>query len=157
MAHLAEAGMAISDKKWRPKDAFLELSQVNEHPLPMPIEIQLNKHGQGKHHIAPISQPVEFSVLAKVYGTCGDLLHVPTAKQVFTSKLPAFGIGVLEAWINGFKRIAMAHALMLPKREIILVVSWSGKIEEKPEVFRLDAAGESTMNMDNYPPFELLQ
>jgi hypothetical protein len=120
VAHLKEGQQTLSEKKWRPKDAFFQLDKISEHPLPIPIKVELNKNGEGQHHVDPISKPVPFDALAEIYGRCGDLLHVPTAKQAFDGKLPEFDVELLTRWIEGFKKLVCAHVLMLPKREIDL-------------------------------------
>ena len=156
-AHLREGGLNVSDSKWRPKDAFFELSKVNGHPLPFPIELQLNKNGKGEHHVVPKSQPITYEALARIYGICGDLLHIPTIKQVTTGRLPEFDVTQLERWLAGFREIARAHALMLPERQVVLLCHWSGKVGELPEGFRLDAHGPSTLDVLSLPEFSLLQ
>lgn len=155
-ALLHEAGIKVSDTKWRPKDAFLELAKVSPHPLQVPISIELNKHGEGQHHIVPKSQPIRFEALSEIYGRCGDLLHVPTVRQIVAARLPEFDVSMLRRWLGGLKEIAMAHALMLPERQVVMLALWSGDTASKPEAFRLDAAGPSTLNMAAYPEFSLL-
>jgi hypothetical protein len=155
-AHLHEAGVSISATKWRPKDAFLELAKVNAHPLQVPVAIELHKNGIGQHHIIPKSQPLKFEALSEIYGRCGDLLHVPTVRQISEARLPEFDLGVLWRWLNGFREITMAHTLMLPERQIIMLAIWSGDPQSKPEAYRLDAAGPSTFDIHAYPEFSLL-
>lgn len=155
-AHLLEAGIEISDNRWRPKDSFQQLDKLSDHPLPLPIEIQLNKNGEGLHHVTPKSQPIKFEALALIYGKCGDLLHVPTTRQVLRARLPEFDLALLWRWLAGFRERASAHALMLPERKVIVLCIWSGDPASPPEVFRLNAAGESTLDIKSYAEFALL-
>ena len=154
-AHLHEAGIDISDSKWRPKDAFFELSKISEHPLPIPVEVQIDRFGPGRHHLVPKSQPIPFAALSKIYGICGDLLHAPSVRQIRGNRLPEFDVAQISSWLKGFREIVMAHALMLPEREIVMFCIWSGATDEIPEAFRLDAKGPSTMEISSYPPFSI--
>lgn len=153
--HLHEAGLEISDTKWRPKDTFAQLNKLNEHPLPLPVEVQLHARGEGQHHLVPKSQPVPFEALSRIYGICGDLLHVPTVRQITTNRLPEFDVAQIWTWLKGFREIAMGHALMLPERQVVMFCVWSGLQENRAEAFRLDAVGPSTMDISTYPPFTL--
>lgn len=155
-AHLLEAGLEISDNKWRPKDAFQQLDKLSEHPLPLPVKVELHKNGEGRHHITPKSRPITFDALSMIYGMCGDLLHVPTTRQVLRGRLPEFDLALLWRWVGGFRELAMAHALMLPDRNIVVLCIWAGDASSQPEVFRLDAAGKSTMDIETYAVFSLL-
>lgn len=155
-AHLHEGGREINDNKWRPKDSFNELRRLSEHPLQLPVKIELHKNGQGQHHIDPISQPLPFEALNEIYGRCGDLLHVPTIRQVVGRRIPVFDLDLVRKWLNGFRVIAMGHALMLPERETIMLCLWTGEEATEPEAFRLDGLGPSTLNISSYPEFKLL-
>jgi len=156
LAHAFEGGLDLSLKKWRPKDAFGQLEKVSEHPLPMHVTVDLDKHGPGQHHLTPVSQPLTYEALGYVYGTCGDLLHVPTGAQVLKGKLPSFDVDLLRRWVAGFKQITCNHVLMLPKREKILFCRWSGEKGAPPSLVLMEAKGPSTMKLDDYPPFDLL-
>jgi hypothetical protein len=157
LAHLEDAGANLSDKKWRPVDAFAQLEGLSEHPLPVPVEVKLNANGPGKHEIDPKSQPIPFPDLSEIYGRCGDLLHVPTIKQVQKGRLPEFDVEMLSKWVGAFKELTMAHALMLPERKKVLICLWSGEAAVEPTVFRLDATGESTLNINDYPACTLFR
>lgn len=156
LAHIYEGKTDLPDNKWRPKHTFQELAKVSPHPLQVPVEIELHKHGEGQHHTNPISQPIDFGILNRIYGVCGDLLHVPTPRQVGSGKLPEYDLAQLQQWADGFKRLAMGHALMLPDLQIILLMIWTGNIDDSPEVFRLDADGDVCVDMSKYPAFSLL-
>jgi len=155
-AHVHDAGLSLSDTKWRPKDAFAELAKVNEHPLPFPIALHLNKNGIGQHHADPVSQPISYVALSRVYGVCSDLLHAPTLRSVVDGRLPSFDVAQLRQWHTGFMEIMKAHALMLPERKIILLCCWSGKADEKPMSFKLNAMGPSSLDIAALPEFSLL-
>lgn len=157
LAHMLEGGHQLHDNKWHPKDAFAQLDKINEYPLPLPVDIELNKNSPGAHHITPKSRPLPYATLGRIYGMCGDLLHVPTARQVTKGRLPSYDVGQLSDWVSGFKSLAEAHVLMLPRRETVLLCRWSGQINDQPELTLLNAKGESTLNLEEYPPFELLQ
>lgn len=153
--HFLDQRIEISDKKWRPKDAFFELDQVNEHPLPVPVQVNLNHNGEGHHHVVPISKPLPFPLLSKIYGICGDLLHVPTLRQVKKGTLPQYDLVQLGGWISGLSQLMAGHALMLPKREIVMLCLWNGDYEKGPEILRLEAQGESTLDLAKLKEFEL--
>ncbi len=155
LAHV-DHGEAIDDRKWRPKDVFAELDQVNAHPLPIPIVIEIDKNGPGAHHAIPKSKPLMIASLSKVYGVCGDLLHVPSARQVISERMPAFDVGLLNSWLAGLKALLMGHALMLPNRQKILICTWDGKVPAEPKCFMLEAQGESTLDVSCLPEFGLI-
>jgi hypothetical protein len=155
LVHLNEGGDILNDNKWRPKDAFSELDKVNSHPLPLPVDVQIDKNGPGAHHAVPLSKPLPFAAISRIYGICGDLLHVPSARQVMKAKLPSYDVGQLQHWLSGLKRLMLGHALMLPEREKILLCIWSGVAGEKPSCFLLDASGPSTLNLSKFPDFDL--
>jgi hypothetical protein len=157
LAHLEDAGAKLSETKWRPVDAFAQLKGLSEHPLPMPVEVRLNARGPGEHQIEPKAQPIPFSDISEIYGRCGDLLHVPTIKQVLKGRLPEFDVERLSSWVAAFKELARAHVLMLPERKIILLCVWTGAQDAAPQLYRLDAAGESTMDITSYPPCEMFK
>ncbi len=46
---------------------------------------------------------------------------------------------------------------MLPERQVILLCQWQGDFSVEPELSRLDATGESTLNLEKFPEFELLR
>ncbi|WP_161782487.1 hypothetical protein [Erythrobacter litoralis] len=157
MAHLEDAGADLSETKWRPVNAYAQLKDLSEHPLPMPVKVELHKNGMGQHNIDPISRPISFQSISRVYGLCGDLLHAPTIKRVAAGKMSEFDVALLRSWVGDLKNLASSHVLMLPERKIIFLALWTGKIENEPELFRLDAAGQSTFVMENYPVCDLLQ
>jgi len=156
MAHLEDAGAEIANNKWRPVDAYAQLKDLSEHPLPMPVAIEYNKNGMGQHHIKPLSKPIPFAAISRLYGVCGDLLHAPTIKKVLSGKLPEFDVGLLRHWLGELRQLIGAHALMLPERKIVFLSIWDGSFENEPQLFRLDAAGESTFDLASYPDCELL-
>ena len=155
-AHLVEAGLDLRDNEWRPKHAFYDLSQQSEHPLPFPIVLQSDDERRS-HHATPISQPVSFEALSRIYGICGDLLHAPTFRQVSKNRMPEFDVPLIWSWVNGFRELLLGHALFLPERKIGLICVWSGKRDEQPTAFRIDAKGQSTLDLSTFPPFSLLQ
>ena len=156
LAHL-DHGEMVDDRKWRPKDVFAELDQVNEHPLPIPITIEIDKNGPGAHHANPTSKPLTIASLSRVYGVCGDLLHVPSARQVIKEKLPTFDVGLLLEWLDGLRWLLIGHALMLPHRQKILVCTWDGTASATPKCILLEAQGESTLDVSSLPEFSLLK
>ena len=155
-AHANEGGIEISTSIWRPKEVFQSLSKINIHPLQIPVSVELDKNGPGGHHVTPKSRPLKFEVISEIYGKCGDLLHVPTIRQISKGKLPEFDVAVLWRWLGGFRELAMGHALMLPERQTVMLAIWSGDVATKPESFRLDAKGPSSLDLSLYPEFDLL-
>jgi hypothetical protein len=157
LAHWREGTADINPKKWRPKDAFGELSQLSTHPLQIPVEIQTHSGGSGQHHAVPLSKAIPFNTLNAIYGLCGDLLHIPSAKKVASGAIPPYDAAVFKSWMDGFRRLLQGHALLLPGLERILLCRWSGSPIEIPEVFLLIALGPSTLDLSDYPEFNLLQ
>lgn len=156
MAHLEDAGAEIANNKWRPVDAYAQLKDLSDHALPMPVVVEYNKNGEGWHHIEPTSKPIPFSRISKLYGICGDLLHAPTIKKVLSGKMPEFDVDLMRSWVFDLKQLIQSHTLMLPERKIIFLSLWEGTFEHEPELYRLDAAGESTFDLTKYPDCELL-
>lgn len=157
LAHWREGTAEINPKKWRPKEAFGELSQLSNHPLQVPVAIHPHSSGTGQHHAEPLSTGMPFNTLNTIYGLCGDLLHIPSAKKVAAGAIPAFDAALFKSWIDGFRRLLQGHALLLPAIERILLCRWSGSPTEVPEVFLLIALGPSTLDLSHYPEFNLLQ
>jgi|GEM_PF-2518940 len=155
LAHMHEGEQDIDDRKWRPKDAFYEINSVNVHPLPMPVDIILNGKGPGAHHVEPVSKPISFEAISKIYGICGDMLHAPTARNVVKANLPSYDVAQLQRWLTGLKRIITGHALMLPQRKRVLICAWSGAANDTPSCFLLESLGQSTLNLSKLPDFDL--
>ena len=155
IAHLEDGQADLDAKKWRPKDAFIQLEGASEHGTQLPVEIQFDHNGPGAHHITPKSGPMSYQALKVIYGICGDLLHVPTAQQVFKGKLPSFDVDQLTRWLAGLKELAQAHVLMLPHRKRVYLCFWDGSLEKSPELVLLSAEGESTLKLEDYPNFSL--
>jgi hypothetical protein len=155
LAHLG-AGESLDDRKWRPKDVFSELTKLSEHPLQIAVQVEFNKNGPGNHHIIPLMQPLSLDKLSRVYGICGDLLHAPSARQVLRQSLPSFDIKQIRSWLNGLIRLANGHALMLPRREKIILSIWRPEETLEPKCYSMAAFGESTFDPSSLPEFELL-
>lgn len=155
IAHLEGSDVELDPKKWRPKDAFSQLGNASEHATQVPVTIQFDLNGPGAHHITPKSRPLPFQALSVIYGICGDLLHVPTAQQVFKGKLPSFDVDQLTRWLAGLRELAQSHVLMLPQRQKIYLCFWNGGLEQAPELVLLSAEGDSTLKIEDYPPFAL--
>lgn len=156
-AHLVEGGLNISKNEWRPKLVFQELSKFNDQPLPIPVDLQLNKRGFGSHHVQPKSGALSFQNLSKVYGLCGDFLHIGTVGQVIKGKTAILNFDQLKQWLNDFHMLLMGHILMLPERQLVLLTVWSGDFDESPSVYKLEADGQSTFDAGTLPEFSLLQ
>jgi hypothetical protein len=154
-SHILDGGVEVTDTEWRPKNSFHNLRQFSEHPLPLPVSVHYDKNGPGQHHIEPLSKPIDFGRLSQIYGICGDLLHVPTLRQVLHDRKPEFDLDRLGRWLKGVGELMRAHTLMLPERKIILLCIWSGVPGESPSVYRMDAQGESVFDMSSYPDFSL--
>lgn len=156
LAHLREGNATIDPKKWRPKEAFGELSKLSDHPLQVPIDLKLHGHESGHHQVEPISTGLPFSILNSIYGICGDALHIPSAKKVLSQSIPPYDVPRFQGWMAGFRRLMLSHALVLPELHIILLCTWSGTPDAAPSVFALNAMGESTVEWSSYPEFSLL-
>jgi len=155
LAHI-QSGEELDDRKWRPKEAFGELDRVNSHPLPIPVELIYDANGPGAHQANPVSKPLPLNAISKIYGICGDLLHIPTARRVMEAKRPSYDLDQLQRWLTGLKRIIVGHALMLPERRRVLLCTWSGLAGEVPKCVLLDAMGESTFDLSKLAEFDLL-
>ena len=155
-AHLHEGEQAINATKWRPKDVFGQIAKLNEHPLPFPVAVEIERNGQGHHHVKPLSRPLPYEILSKIYGICGDLLHAPTISQVIGGRMAKLDCRVIKGWLGGFKSFVMSHALMLPERKIVLLCIWSGAFDAAPIAVKLEALGPSTFDMDALPGFDLI-
>jgi hypothetical protein len=151
LAHLEDGNAQISENKWRPVDAFGEIRDLSDHPLPIPVLINLNGGIDGAHQVDPVSKPIRFSDISRIYGQCGDLLHIPTIKQIKKDSSPLFDVRVLMRWMLAFKKLSMAHTLVLPERQIILLSTWSGAIDDVAEVYKLVAEGPSTLDLASLP------
>jgi hypothetical protein len=156
LAHWREGTADINPKKWRPKEAFGELSQLSSHPLQVPVAIQVHHAGQGQHHAEPLSKAMPFETLNAIYGLCGDLLHIPSAKKVAAGAIPPFDVARFKGWMDGFRMLLQGHALILPGIQLVLLCRWSGSPTDAPEVFLLSALGPSTLNLSGYPEFDVL-
>ena len=156
LVHLNEGESTFDLTKWHPKDTFAELNGLSEHPLPVPIELNFREHASGNRQIMPACKPVPYKILSTIYGRCNDLLHVPSVAKILRGKVQPFDIGLFQNWVAGFKRIIAGHVLMMPNRNKILLCTWSGKFDEKPSVFLMEADGPSTFDLDSLPDFALL-
>lgn len=156
VVHSQEGNISLNLKEWRPKSAFIQLDKVSDHPLQMPVTVELNGKGQGQHHIVPKTQPIKFEAISRIYGICGDLLHAPTAHQILRQALPSYDVELLERWVKGFKAVAMSHVLILPTKELVMLCQWTGLASDLPQMFLMGGNGESTMDLSSYPPFDLL-
>lgn len=154
-SHILDGGVELKDTEWRPKHAFYNLRQFNEHPLPMPVRVHFNEHGAGQHHVEPLSKPVDFNRLSKVYGMCGDLLHVPTLRQVLEDRKPEFDLDFIGQTLSGLGQLMMSHTLMLPERKVVMLCVWSGEASDEPQIFRMDAQGDSAFDQTLLPEFNL--
>jgi hypothetical protein len=154
LAHLFGGNTNFDSRKWRPKDAFGELEKINKHPLPAPIELAFYSMPTGERQIRPASKPMPFSLLSAIYGHCGSLLHVPSAEKVLKGKIPPFDIGRFNQWVFGFKRLMSGHVLLLPELEKILL--WTGKGDDKPGIYLMEANGPSIFDTTELPDFDLL-
>ena len=156
LAHLREGGAEFDSSKWHPKDAFRELAKLNEHPLPVPVTIELHKNGPGQHHASPVSKPIPFEVLAGIYGMCGNVVHIPSAKKVLKGSPLPFDAGHLRKWIEGFLRLLMSHVLFLPEFKIGIICTWSGNRDDKPSCTIIAAEGDAMFDVDSLPNFDLV-
>src|SRR5436305_1214224 len=66
LAHWREGTAQINPNKWRPKEAFGELSQLSAHPLQVPVTMETHHSGQGHHHVTPLSKPIPFGTLNSI-------------------------------------------------------------------------------------------
>lgn len=155
-AHLWDGYTEFDLNTWHPKDTFGALKDLNNHPLPIPIELEFREHESGARQIMPASKPMPFGVLSSIYGRCNDLLHLPSVAKVLKNKVQPFDIGQFQTWVAGFKRLLLGHLLMLPNRSKILLCTWSGKADNQPSVFVMEAEGPSTFDYSTLPDFKLV-
>lgn len=141
---------------WHPKETFAALKDLSDHPLPIPIELEFREHESGARQIMAASKPMPFDVLSKIYGRCNDLLHLPSVAKVLKNKVQPFNITQFQTWIAGFKRLLLGHVLMLPNHSKILMCLWSGKAEDRPNVYIMEADGPTTFDFSDLPDFQLV-
>lgn len=156
LAHLRATETEFNAGNWRPSDVIRALEGVNPYPLPFPVQIELNKNGVGQHHIKPTSRPVHSGVITGIYGRCGDLLHVPSARRVIQGRLGAFEVERFQQWLVGWKSLLMGHVLLLPEIENIMLCQWSGQFDDRPNCFFLGGEGPAVFNADDLSEFVLL-
>jgi len=155
LAHLEE-GTGLDPKHWHPSDAFRELQKFNDYPLPFPIRYQLSVAEDGSKQFVPEMKPMTYTALGRVYGYCGNLLHVPSASKFLDEKVHAFDWDKFKGWVGDFTRITRAHVLLLPKIESLIVCRWSGQEGEAPEIIVAEGVGEAALQADGLKDFDLL-
>lgn len=156
LAHLREGNAELDPRKWRPKDAFAQLNKLSQHALPIPLSPMINQHPSGAKQILPASKPLPYSVLSEIYGHCGDLLHVPSAEKVLSERITPFDCSKFRRWVDGFTRLMSGHVVMLPTLDRIILCTWSAQPNEEPNVYLLEGAGPSTVDVDGLPEFDLI-
>ncbi len=155
LAHLQE-GTELDPKHWRPKDAFNEIGKFNAYPLPIPLQLYFSVDDEGSKQLTPAMKPMPLSSLSKVYGQCGNLLHVPSAKRVLDENVAPFEWDKFRAWVNDLIRLVRGHALLLPAIQTIIVCRWSGVPDEVPQIILAEGDGEAVLNVSNLKDFDLL-
>ena len=155
LSHIGEGSAKIDPRKWRPKDAFSQLNQASDHPLPVPLRSEIDRDPTGLRQLQPATKPIPFQLLSAVYGHCGDLLHVPSADKVLKEQITPFDTRKFRGWIDGFAQLLAAHALMLLEFHRILVCTWSGDPRTPPNIILLEADGPVSFNVENLPEFNL--
>jgi hypothetical protein len=156
LAHLDEGSAEINARKWRPKDAFAELSRVNDNPMPIPIHRYWSVQADGSKQIVPASKPLPFQTLSAIYGHCGDLLHVPSAAKVLAEAVTPFDVSKFTAWVNGFAELMSAHVLMLPEIKRVIVCRWQDSNADL-EMILMEGDGEAFFEMDGLEDFSLVK
>jgi hypothetical protein len=155
LAHLQD-GAALDPKHWRPKDAFMEIAKVNGNPLPLPLHPYSSVAENGSKQFVPSMKPMTYAALTRVYGLCGDLLHVPSAEKVLNEKVTPFDWDRFKAWVIDLKMLMRGHALLLPSIESLIVCSWSGLPDHEPEIILAEGVGGAFLNPDGLKDFDLL-
>ena len=156
LAHLDDGQAGIDARKWRPNDAFAQLSRVNDHAMPVPIRYHWSAPAAGQKQIVPISKALPFEILSKVHGLCGDLLHVPSAAKVLNETVSPFRVNVFRAWIDGLIKLSFSHVLMLSDIRRVIVYRRASMAVE-PESFVVEGEGAAMFDQTLLPEFDLLR
>jgi hypothetical protein len=155
LAHLQD-GADLDPKHWRPKEAFMEIAKLNGNPLPLPLHPYISVDENGFKQFIPSMKPMTYAALTRVYGLCGDLLHVPSAEKVLSEKVTPFDWNRFRAWVTDLTMLMRAHVLLLPSIQSVIVCLWSGNPEDAPEIILTEGAGEGFLNADGLKDFDLL-
>ncbi len=150
LAHHRDGDGVEDLTKWRPRDLLAEANKLSDHPTPTPIALEKNENG---NQIMPLSKPVQGKALSAIYGKCSELLHVGSLDRILKDQMPAYDIGQLQNWVQGFNALLRNHVLLLPKvKRAILCVHENGNLS----VTLLGGNGEATFNMNDLPDCGLL-
>lgn len=155
LAHLQD-GIQLDPKKWRPKEAFAELSKFNPNSLPLPLKAEAETSSDGTKQLVPASKPMPFKVLSAIYGQCSDILHVPSASKVLEEKVTPFVWNRYRHWVNGFARLLASHLLLMPNIHRVLICTWEGKAGDAPSIVLAEGEGEAILNDADLPDFTLV-
>ena len=147
---------AVNDlSKWRPSDLLKQIEDLNAHPTPVRIAIELAPNGEGGTQLTPLAKPMNTKTISEIYGRCNDILHVGSLDRILNSKMPNYDLSQLERWLDGFERLLRNHALLLPELKRVLVCLHISGGEAPPQIFLMESEGEAVFNTDNLPEFEL--
>lgn len=155
LAHLHE-GSTLDPKKWRPKEAFAELSKFNPNPLPLPLDPKVQVRADGIKQMLPASKPMPLGVLSAIYGQCGDILHVPSALKVLDEKVTPFDWTKYRRWVDGFSQLLSSHLLLLPDIRRVLLCTWSGLAGNEPHIALAEGSGEAILLDEALADFSLI-
>ncbi|MBA4765496.1 MAG: hypothetical protein H2048_08450 [Erythrobacter sp.] len=155
LAHLQD-GTDLDPKKWRPKEAFAELSKFNPNPLPLPLKSGTDTSSDGTKQLIPASKPMPIKALSAIYGQCGDVLHVPSAYKVLEEKVTPFVWNRYRYWVDGFAQLLASHLLLMPNIHRVLICTWGGEAGDVPSIVLAEGEGEAILSDANLPDFTLV-
>lgn len=156
LAHHRDGGAVNDLGKWKPSDLLKRIEKLNAHPTPVQISNQIVANDEGGRQLTPFAKPIESKVISQIYGKANDVLHVGSLARILSMKMPAYDLGQLERWWDGFERLLRNHVLMLPQVQRILVCLHDRASNAPPKIFLMEGEGEAIFVTENLPEFEMI-
>lgn len=132
-------------KNWKASSIFTSLLKLNEHAFPRPVDIHLDYHGPGQHHVATPLPTFGATNLADVYHACGDRLHVGSLQRLLARKVPIYDRREIRAWHNELVKLLTTHMVMLPEIRSTLIVILKHVDDGNVHCIFADADGPSVL------------
>jgi hypothetical protein len=142
----------VNLKKWKPKELLTQVSNFNVFPLPIPISGPQHSR-QGTTHLVPLCKAVRVNDISRIYGLCGDVLHVGSLDRIQKMKMPSYNIEQMIGWLRGFDALLVNHVVLLPKIQEALVCL-NGNQGSAAKIFAVSARSESCFATDNLAEFD---
>ena len=110
------------EKEWHAAELFDKIAQLNPYSFPIPIQIQHDQNGVGRHHLAPGIVKIQLSEISGIYGSAGARLHVGSLRNLLSGRLPPYDLAEVADWRNRFVQTLNIHSIRLPHVACILLV-----------------------------------